>query len=431
VNTAVERAHRFLLEHGMHPDLLDMSAELAKFRVSMDRGLAGNASPDGCQMLPAFVSPGRKPSLGEKVLTLDAGGTNLRAALVSFTEGGPVVEDLRTRPLPGLGAPISKTDFLQEIARFAASLAEQSDRLGFCFSYPAEIMPNGDGKVIRFTKEIQVTDSKDMEVCRELLDTFAALGIKAPTSYALLNDTVAAMLGGYAQYTAPHDGMVGLILGTGTNVCYLADTAHIARPIQHWTASSMVINMESGTYSGFPQGTFDRQVDAASASPGIYGNEKMVGGVYQGEVLQRTLLGAAQSLFSPGFTERLASVGALSAADLSAFLDPQQSCSTLARMCVTEEDRTTMEVLVRCLLERAAKLVVLVLAGPMESENMGKNAPALIVAEGSTFWKNRTLRQMIEDVGNTFLTKQLGRSFVFFGAEQPNLFGAALSAFRS
>ena len=124
MNTAVQRAHRFLLEHGMHPDLLDMSAELAKFRASMDCGLAGNAAPDGCQMLPAFVSPGRRPPLGEKVLTLDAGGTNLRAALVSFTEGGPVVEDLRTRPLPGLGDPISKTDFLQEIACFAGDLSD-------------------------------------------------------------------------------------------------------------------------------------------------------------------------------------------------------------------------------------------------------------------------------------------------------------------
>ena len=90
-----------------------------------------------------------------------------------------------------------------------------------------------------------------------------------------------------------------------------------------------------------------------------------------------------------------------------------------------------MSVIVHCLLERAAKLVTLALAGPMEAENMGKKAPALIVAEGSTFWKNRTLHQMIEMQANLFLKEHLGRSFTFFGAEQPNLFGAALAAFRS
>jgi hexokinase len=100
-------------------------------------------------------------------------------------------------------------------------------------------------------------------------------------------------------------------------------------------------------------------------------------------------------------------------------------------LCVTESDLVTMQVLVRCLLERAAKLVVLVLAGPMEAENMGVTAPALIVAEGSTFWKNRTLHQMIEAQANLFLKDHLGRSFVFFGGEQLNLYGAAAAAFRT
>lgn len=425
------RTHCFLRRHGMHPDLLDMPAELAEFRADMERGLTGASVPNGCQMLPAFVSPGRRPPAGEKVLTLDAGGTNLRAALVSFSEDGPRIEGLRTRPLPGLGTPISKADFLREIAEFSAPLAEASDRLGFCFSYPAEILPNGDGKVIRFTKEIRVNGSEGMLVCRELLDTFVSLGIKAPTVHALVNDTVAAMLGGYAQYPAPCDGMLCLILGTGTNICYLASVAHITRPIPGWSFPSMVINMESGTYSGFPQGTFDREVDAASASPGSYGNEKMVGGVYQGEVLRRTLIGAAEELFSPGFAGRLAAAGNLTAADLSAFLDAPQEDHVLSSLCVTDEDRAAMEVIVRCLLERAAKLVVLALAGPMEAEDMGKTAPALIVAEGSTFWKNRTLHRMIEAEANRFLTERLGRKYLFFGAEQPNLIGAALAAFRS
>ena len=84
-----------------------------------------------------------------------------------------------------------------------------------------------------------------------------------------------------------------------------------------------------------------------------------------------------------------------------------------------------------CLLKRAAKLVVLALAGPMEAEDMGKKAPALIVAEGSTFWKNHSLRRMIEAESRRFLTGQLGREFHFFGGEQLNLLGAALAAFRS
>ena len=423
--TNTQKAHAFLHTHGMHPADLDMKAELAKFRANMDSGLAGSTGPADCKMLPAYVTADGHPPLGEKVLTLDAGGTNLRAALVSFTEQGAVIEGLRTRPVPGVGAPIAREDFLREVAEFAAPLVEQADRLGFCFSYQAEILPDGDGKVIAFSKEVVVKDSAGMLVCRELLEVWKRMGLKAPQTYAVVNDTVAALLGGYAGFHGPSDGWLGLILGTGNNVCYLADTAHIRRPIPGWEKEKMVVNMESGVYSGFPQGTFDKELDAASTAPGTYGNEKMVGGVYQGEVLRRTLAGA-EELFSPGFEERLAGTGALISADLSFFA--ADGSGKLAALCATEDDREVMGVLVDCLLERAAKLVTLSLSGPMEAEDMGKTAPAQVVAEGSTFWKNTVLRGKIEAETERFLHGELGRRCAFIGAENPNLLGAALAA---
>lgn len=422
-----QRTHDFLHDHGMHPADLDMAAELKKFRANMDSGLAGRCGRSDCKMLPAYVTVDRRPPLGERVLTLDAGGTNLRAALVSFAENGPVIEELRTRPVPGLGAPITRAGFLREVADFAAPLAGRADRLGYCFSYQAEVLPNGDGKVLKFSKEVVVEDGNGMLVCQELLDTFSAMGLPAPKTFALVNDTVAALLGGYAAAGDPSDGWLGLILGTGNNICYLADSGHIRRPIPGWTAPSMVVNMESGVYSGFPQGTFDRELDAASMSPGEYGNEKMVGGVYQGEVLSRTLAGAAE-LFSEGCQERLDRAGQFTSADLSAFAMDPAAPGALADLCVTPEDRDAMGVLVDCLLERAAKLVVITLAGPMEAENMGKTAPAHVVAEGSTFWKNAVLREKIERKAAEFIFGELDRRCAFMGADSPNLTGAALAA---
>ena len=91
-------------------------------------------------------------------------------------------------------------------------------------------------------------------------------------------------------------------------------------------------------------------------------------------------------------------------------------------------DRETMAALVDCLLERAAKLVTLSLAGPIEAEDMGRTAPAQVVAEGSTFWKNNVLRGKIEAQCERFLHGELGRQCAFIGAENPNLLGAALAA---
>lgn len=425
--THSQLTHAFLHTHGMHPADLNMEAELAKFRANMDSGLAGRYGLSDCKMLPAYVTVDGRPPLGEKVLTLDAGGTNLRAALVSFAANGPVIEELRTRPAPGLGAPISREGFLREVAEFAAPLVGQADRLGYCFSYQAEVLPNGDGKVMKFSKEVVVDGGDGMLVCQELADTLRAMGLPAPKTFAMVNDTVAALLGGCAAFTGESDGWLGLILGTGNNICYLADSSHILRPTPGWTAPTMVVNMESGVYSGFPQGTFDKELDAASMSPGEYGNEKMVGGVYQGEVLSRTLAGASE-LFSEGFRERLGKAGQLTAADLSAFAMAPTSPGALADLCVTPEDREAMDVLTDCLLERAARLVTITLAGPMEAENMGRTAPAQIVAEGSTFWKNAVLRGKIEAITKEFIGGRLGRRCAFISVESPNLTGAAMAA---
>ena len=87
-----ERAHAFLHDHGMHPDDLDLARELDRLRANLKSGLAGHATARDCQMQPAYVTVERKPPLGRRVLALDAGGTNLRAALVTFTPEGPRIE---------------------------------------------------------------------------------------------------------------------------------------------------------------------------------------------------------------------------------------------------------------------------------------------------------------------------------------------------
>jgi len=425
-------AHNFLHRHGMHPDDLDMHDELRKLRLNMESALNGVSTPADCQMLPAFVSLGIPPTPNEKVLALDIGGTNLRAALVTFSPNGlPEIESLISRPVPGLEKTLSKDEFLREIVDFSAPLAGYARHLGVCFSYQAKITPDGDGEVLRFGKEIKVSADSGMLVCRELIRGFYSKGIRNLRSYALVNDTVAAMLGGFTQYRGNCDGVVGFILGTGTNLCYQADKAHISHLSPAWTQASMVINMESGAYSGFPRGTFDLMVDNASMSPGTYGNEKMVGGVFQGEVLYHTLCGASnEGIISRSLFERICKAKKLSSIDLSEYSMNPNGNGVLSSLCENENDRLVMDVFVHCLLQRAAKLVAVTLAAPMEAENMGKTDDALIIAEGSTFWKNDTLRTMIQHYAEQFIACGLERQFTFFFAENPNLAGAALAVFQ-
>ena len=277
-----ENAISFLQRHGMDPASIDFAACLEGFRAQMNAGLQG--LPGSLPMIPTYVSPGRQVPQDVPVIVLDAGGTNLRVGLCSLHGADAKVSRCLTMPMPGTLRPLSREEFLNQIADLVMPLLESSDHIGYCFSFPAEITPDLDGICAGFNKEIHVSDDKGMRVCAELCEALAARGCKTPV-YALINDTVAALLGGYGSVdTGAYDGFIGFILGTGVNCCYTESAEKITKLPGLAPGSSMVVNMEAGCYDSFPMGDFDRNVDARSAIPNDHLYEKMVSGAYFGEI---------------------------------------------------------------------------------------------------------------------------------------------------
>ena len=58
----------------------------------------------------------------------------------------------------GRGEEASAEDFYEAICAGLLPVAERFDHIGFCFSYPSEILLNRDGRLLRWTKEIQIPE---------------------------------------------------------------------------------------------------------------------------------------------------------------------------------------------------------------------------------------------------------------------------------
>ena len=84
--------------------------------------------------------------------------------------------------------------------------------------------------------------------------------------------------------------------------------------------------------------------------------------------------------------------------------------------------------IVDCAMERAARLVTANLAGVMLQADLGKDSPAVISAEGSTFLKSFLLRPKVEQYIKSYIEQQLGRRCVFVTGRDVNLVGAAAAA---
>ncbi len=421
----------FLLQTGMHPDLIDMAWQTDAFRKEIRLGLRDNAS--SLPMLPTYLTTDGSLPQNEPVLVIDAGGTNLRLARVTFMEGSdPRIESLYQGKMPGSSHPLTREEYLNEMVEILKPHLNGDTLIGYCFSYEAAITPGHDGILSNFNKGVQVEGTNGMRVCATLEAALRKAEVAGRRDWVLLNDSTAAACGALNKLAGgKYSGALGFVLGTGTNTCYPEQTARISRYPVEKKKGHMLINAETGAYAHFPRGEADRLLDQADPLPGNHLYEKMVGGVYMGRLICLTARSAAQrGQFSQAFRSRIASCETLRSVDIDAFVKDPQGDSLPASLCANDTDRQSLLTIAARLYERAAKLVTINLTAVLEEAGLGKDPsqPALIAAEGSSFWKASLFLPALTKTMEQFTAKERGIAFEITSVPYANLVGSAAAA---
>ncbi|KVH93867.1 hypothetical protein Ccrd_004075 [Cynara cardunculus var. scolymus] len=213
--------------------------------VEMHAGLAS----DGGSKLKMLISYVDNLPTGDETgifYALDLGGTNFRVLRVKL--GGPenVKKEFQEVSIPPnlmIGKCEDLFDFIAgELAKFVATEGEEMQipagtqrELGFTFSFPVKQSSIAGGTLVRWTKGFNIEDA--------------------------VNDTVGTLAGG--RYSNP-DVLAAVILGTGTNAAYVER----ANAIPKW------------------QGLLPKSGEM------IF--EKIISGMYLGEIVRRVLLKMAE-----------------------------------------------------------------------------------------------------------------------------------------
>ena len=418
----------FISRHRLDDRNIDIDETLESFFQEMDRGLTGESS--SLKMIPTYISDEIVPAHNRKVIVIDAGGTNLRVALVSFDSNGfPVIEDLNKYSMPGIQQEISATQFFDTIGEYLAPFMNKSDRIGFCFSYPAEITENRDGRLIHWTKDIKVPELEGQLIGRGLLESLGESG--KDKKITILNDTIATLLAGRAQSSPENfSNFVGLILGTGTNMAYVEKNANISKLYTSNADGSQAINMESGGFSLAPSSDFDRQLDAATINPGDYLFEKMIAGLYRGKLVLLALQAAArENLFSAPYASKILAIAELEAVDADNFLRNSTE-SPLLTDTITDVDYDCAAKIINAIYRRAAKLTAIsIAAAVIRSASSGDKAVCVNI-DGSTYYKSIGFREMVEE----FLSQILGTrkiAYKLIHVDNAPVIGAAIGGLAS
>lgn len=413
---------------GLHPDCLDLEVEVPAFVEALRTGL--RVQDQGLEMLPCFLRPVLDPERSQELfLVMDAGGTHLRSALVSVGPQGERVLEVHKQPLPGTQEPIQAETFFDALAQTLLPWLDRSRKLGLCFSFAVEILPDREGVVAHLSKELRVSGLVGQKLGENLRAALRRLGDSGDLEVVVLNDTLAALLSVLPEVQAQGlEAPICMIQGTGFNLCY-------AEP-RSWRAgvAPQLINTESGMHQTQVQGLADRLLDEQSQQPGAMRYEKMVSGAYLGKLGDLALRGAAgleaeihvEPLLSAALAGRLLERPCLTNQEISLFLaDP--SVGSLAELVETEEDRETMVELFQCLYARTAKALVLQIEGLLTHTDWGRERPAPLVVEGTTFYRSTGLRTCFEEQCRA-LALRTGRKVQLVPVrEHSNLFGSALA----
>ena len=419
----------FLRRARMDAARLDLDAFCRAYLQEMVRGLEGR--PSSLPMIPTFIETSREVPRGERVIALDAGGTNLRVASVSFdASGAPVIEGLTRHRMPGVEAAVSKEEFFRTLAEAVRPHLRGADRIGFCFSYPAEITPQRDGRLVQFTKEIKAEGVEGELVGAGLARALAA---DRTVPIVVLNDTVATLLAGRNAVPGRRfDDFIGLVCGTGLNAAYVERTALI-RKLGGGDDGSMVVNTESGSFARGARGAVDDAFDATMANPGRYRHEKAISGAYLGALCRFAAQAAARAGFLSGeASRRLEGVASLSTRELNDFLlYPDRADHPLgAAVAGLADDARALYVLCDAIVERAAAMVAVNLAGIVRKTGRGRDPryPVCITVDGTTFWQLRTFRVRVESWMRRLLSGDHGRAWEIASVDDAPLLGAAIAA---
>lgn len=413
---------QFMKDHGMDAERVDLAEYTKAFADAMHAGLA--APQKNMPMLPTYLYSSGKLQKGEKAIVIDAGGTNFRTALIGFDGKKAVIDALDKRPMPGAAEPATWEQFISCVADCVQPLLKQAKDIGFCFSYPVEITPECDGKVLGLTKQVEIEGAVGSYLGASLRAELEKRGEKVGR-IVVLNDTPATLLAGKVLSKGSFDGYIGLVAGTGCNTCCEIECGKIGK-LGLTGGGKMLVNLESGSFRAFPRGDADLAMDEDLPDTGAYVAEKMISGRYLGQVCMYTLkMAAKEGLFSERATEIIEKMTEVTTPTIDKW------GSARFPKGFNSEDRVNLVYIISEIFERSARCIASKLCGILEITGAGSSRPVCIAVDGSLYSESKLLRPELERFMDVYAGEIMGRQYEFVNAENMSLIGTAAAVLMS
>uniref|UniRef100_A0A0E0HAJ8 Phosphotransferase n=1 Tax=Oryza nivara TaxID=4536 RepID=A0A0E0HAJ8_ORYNI len=399
------------------------AARLDGVAAAMAGEMAAGLAEEGGSKIKMIVSyVDNLPNGTEEGLfyALDLGGTNFRVLRVQLAGKEKRVVKRESREVsipPHLMSGNSSELFgfiASALAKFVADeghnavFNDRQRELGFTFSFPVRQTSIASGTLIKWTKAFSIDDAVGEDVVAELQMAMEKQGLDMRVS-ALINDTVGTLAAG-SYYD--EDVVVGVILGTGSNAAYLEKANAIPKLEGELPKSGNMIF------------------------------EKLISGMYLGEIVRRVLLKISlqSSIFGNLDQTKLKTRFILRTPDISAMHhdgtpDLRIVAEKLAdNLKITDTSLETRKMVVEIcdiVTRRSARLAAAGIVGILRK--IGRGVPgdkrkSVIAIDGGLYEHYTEFRQCLETTLTELLREEASKSVAVKLANDGSGLGAALIA---
>ncbi|KAJ8429540.1 hypothetical protein Cgig2_025726 [Carnegiea gigantea] len=385
---------------------------------------------------------------------LDLRGTNFRVLRVQLggQERRVIATESEQVPIPQELMCATSEELFDFIASGLAKFVEKKGgefcllpgrkrELGFTFSFPVKQTSIDSGILINWTKGFAVSGTPGRDVVACLNEAMRRQGLDMQVS-ALVNDAVGTLAG--ARYW-DDDVMVAVILGTGTNACYVERTDAIPKmAASNSQSGTTIVNTEWGAFStGLPLTEFDEEMDAESINPGEQIFEKTISGMYLGEIVRRVLLRMTEtgSLFGSSIPEKLQTPFSLRTPHICSMHQERSSDleavgSVLYNEAGVDSDTEAREIVLEVcdtIVKRGGRLAGAGIVGileKMEEDTKGRifGKRTVVAMDGGLYENYPEYRKYLQDAVMELLGPELSEKVVMEHSKDGSGIGAALLA---
>uniref|UniRef100_A0A0N4ZES1 Phosphotransferase n=1 Tax=Parastrongyloides trichosuri TaxID=131310 RepID=A0A0N4ZES1_PARTI len=274
---------------------------MVRMEQSFEEGLRPEtAKTAAIKMLPSYVRAVSNGTERGNFLALDLGGTNFRVLLITLNgKDNPMSSKIYRVPdyiMKGTGEAL-----FDHIAKCLAEFMDENDLmnkeklpLGFTFSFPCSQEGLTCARLCNWTKGFKASNVEGNDVVQLLREACKRRGDVDIDVVAILNDTTGTMMACAFQELTCN---IGVICGTGSNACYMEKINKIYKiageidPENDGQPDEMCINTEWGAFGDdgkmdFIRTKFDEIVDKGTINQGKQLFEKMISGMYMGEIVR-------------------------------------------------------------------------------------------------------------------------------------------------